>query len=252
MKRHPHAEQKALIQTLRDVLKAKGYTYARLAREMGLSEVTVKRILGGSQSCTLDRLVAICERIDVSFLDLAALARKEEEVDHVLTPAQEAYFGERPAHFAIIKALSLGATAEEIRAEFKLTDARFFKVLRALEKLGLLDVLPGSKFRLRVRGNIRWTHRGPLARRILRPQIVSFLDHVDRRLDDDDVCMHSAETEISAAHVAEFVDEIHELGAKYRARAFRDRTLLARGKLKPVRWLFAFAPYRSDWSQYRV
>lgn len=42
----------------------------------------------------------------------------------------------------------------------------------------------------------------------------------------------------SLSHVAEFVDEINTLGAKYRARAFRDRNLLAPEKLKSVRWLF--------------
>jgi hypothetical protein len=104
----------------------------------------------------------------------------------------------------------------------------------------------------KVAGNIRMSHRGPLARRILRPQIIHFLDHIDENLEDEDVCMHSAELELATAHIPEFVDEIHALGAKYRARAYRDKSLLAPKKLKSVRWLFAFAPFKTDWHTHKI
>jgi transcriptional regulator with XRE-family HTH domain len=246
MKAPETTDQAALFRTLREVLKSKGYTYARLARELGVSEVTIKRVFA-ARSCSLERLMAICERVGVSFLEVAALARSDEEVDHVLTPAQESYFAANPSHFGILKDLNQGASARELGAEWKLPAPRLHKILRALEKLGLLEVFEGDRIRLRFRGNLRMSHRGPLARKILRPQTLAFLDHIDRVLEHDDVCLHSAETGLSDAHVAELVEEIHALGRKYRARAFRDRSLHPRKKLRPVRWLFAFAPYRSDW-----
>lgn len=248
MKDHP--DYRAVLMTLQEVMKAKGYTYARLAREIGVSEVTVKRIFSSGQSCSFERLVGICEQIGVSFLEVAALARKEEEVDHILTPEQETYFAGKPTHFAIFKELYADVPQDEVMRSWKLNDAAFFRILRALEKLGLIDVLPGNKIRKRVHGNIRMTHRGPLAKKILRPQIISFLDHVDRHLENDDVCMHSAEIELAQAHLAEFVEEVHALGAKYRARAYRDKSLLPAKKLQWVRWLFCLAPYRTDWHQY--
>ena len=61
-----HPDIQALLQTLRSVMKAKKYTYARLARELGLSEVTVKRLFAG-QGCTLDRIAEICDKIGTSF-----------------------------------------------------------------------------------------------------------------------------------------------------------------------------------------
>ena len=41
-------------------------------------------------------------------------------------------------------------------------------------------------------------------------------------------------------------------GAKYRIRAFRDRSLFSKEKLRSVRWLFAFAPFQTDWRQYKI
>jgi hypothetical protein len=64
--------------------------------------------------------------------------------------------------------------------------------------------------------------------------------------------MHSAEVELSHESMSEMVDEIHALGKKYRARAFRDKSLLPAKKLRSVRWLFGFAPFQTDWRQYKL
>lgn len=249
MKAQTLADNEALFKTLREAMKANGYTYARLAREIKVAEVTIKRIFS-SRTCSLDRIMQICEAIGISFLDLAAMAKKEEDVDYFLSDEQEAYFSGRPAHFAILKDLAQGAKPQEIAGHWGLTENQLYKILRALEKLKLLEVHPNNQVRLGIKGNIRASHRGPFAKKVLRPQIIAFLDHVDRVLERDDVCMHSAEAGLSENHVEEFVEEIHALGAKYRARSLRDRTLLSSGKLKAVRWLFAFAPYKTDWRQF--
>lgn len=246
-----HTDYRAIFMTLKEVMKAKGLTYARLARKIGTSEVTMKRVFSLGQSCTLDRLFKICDAIGVSFFDIVALAKQEDEVNYFLTSEQENHFASKPAHFAILKELIRGLTAEQIKKTWELEDSRYFKILRSLERLGLVDLLPENKVRIKVRGNIRMAHRGPLAKKILRPQINDFLDHIDVNIDNKDVCMHSAETELSEVHIKEFVTEIHALGAKYRARAFRDRNLLSPKKLKSVRWLFGFAPFQTDWRQWQ-
>jgi transposase-like protein len=245
-----HPDIQALLQALREVLKAKGYTYRRLARELDVSEVTVKRVF--AKGCSLDRIAVICERVGTSFLEVAALAKTDEEVNYFLTPKQEAFFASFPACFGLFKDLYAGQTTKEVARTWRLNSTQLFKILRLLEKQGLLDVLSENKVRFKIRGTIRMTHRGPLAKKLLRPQILAFLDHVDRVLENEDVCMHSAEVELNETHIAEFVEEIHQLGAKYRARAFRDKSLFPKGKLKSVRWLLAFAPFQTDWQPYKL
>ncbi|MGZ3771133.1 MAG: helix-turn-helix domain-containing protein [Bdellovibrio sp.] len=245
-----HADSKKLLKTLREVLKSKRITYALLAKKLGVSEVTIKRLFS-TQNCNLQMIFKICDSIGISFFDLASLANQDEEIDYALTTEQEIFFA-NPAFFGIFRSLHRGMSSDAIAEHWQLTPRRLFRVLRKLEKLDLLEVLPQNKVRMKVIGNIRFQHLGPLARKILRPQIMQFLDHIDVVLKNKDVCMHSAEVELSTMHISEFVEEIHALGAKYRARALRDKNLISSEKLKSVRWLFAFAPYETNWQQYEL
>jgi transcriptional regulator with XRE-family HTH domain len=249
MKAHfdKHSDQVAILKTLKEVIKARGFTYAHVAKSLEVSEVTIKRILSAGQGATLERIIDICQVVGISFLDVAALAKKEDEVDYYLTAAQETYFAQHVSHFAIFKALYARKSNQEIMRTWKVGTAAFFKILRSLEKLELIDILPDERVKFRITGNIRITHRGPLAKKILRPQISLFLDHIDKVIEHKDVCMHSAEVELSPAHIKEFVSEIHTLGARYRARAFKDKSLLPAKNLRWVRWLLCFAPYETRW-----
>jgi transcriptional regulator with XRE-family HTH domain len=245
------ADHQQFIITLREVLKAKGFTYAALAKKLGVSEVTIKRWFTGKGG-TLKDIFAICEAIGISFHDLSALAKEEEEIDYILSTNQEKLFAKDPGLFGFFKRLHAGENPKILAKIWKLDSSKLFKILRRLESVDLLEVLPGNQVRLKTRGTIRYSHQGPLAQAILRPQISQYLDHIDRFLKNKDVCLHSAEVELSENHIKEFVAEIHQLGAKYRARAARDKNLLPQKKLKPVRWLFAFAPYETNWQQYGI
>ncbi len=194
----------------------------------------------------------ICDLIGISFFDLAALSNQDQELDYILSEEQEQFFAANPAYFGILRSLHRGLSPDTLAKQWRLTSQRLFRVLRKLEKLNLLEALPQNKIRMKVVGNLRFRHQGPLARQILRPQILQFLDHVDVVLKNDDVCMHSAEVELSEKHILDLVEEIHALGAKYRARALRDKNLLSSDKLQSVRWLYAFAPYETNWQQYAL
>lgn len=246
-----HIDCKKLIKTLREVLKSKQFTYAKLAKKLSVSEVTIKRLFS-SQNCSLQTIFKICDCVGISFYDLASLANQDQEIDYVLTNEQEKFFATNPAFFGILRSLHRGTNPKAVAERWQLTSQKFFRVLRKLEQFDLLEVLPRNQVRMKVAGNIRFQHQGPLARAILRPQILQFLDHVDVVLKNDDVCMHSAEVELSQKHIAELVEEIHALGAKYRARALRDKNLLSSDKIQSVRWLYAFAPYQTNWQQYEV
>lgn len=249
--RESTADLKVLMQSLKQVLRAKSLTYAKLARSLNVSEVTIKRWFSGS-TCTLQNVFDVCAVLDISFFDLAHLARQEEELDYILTLEQEKVFAAEPALFGVLKLLQRGEVPEKIALRWRLSPSSLFRVLRRLEKLGLIDLLAGEKVRLKFRGNIRCQHQGPFARAILRPQIDLFLDHVDRVLKNKDVCMHSAELELSENSISEMVGEIHAMGAKYRARALRDKSVVPKAQLKSVRWLLSFSPYETDWSHYQL
>jgi transcriptional regulator with XRE-family HTH domain len=57
-------QRTALVEALKEVLKARGYTYARVAKALGLSEAAMKRTFA-LKSFTLERFDAICGVVGV-------------------------------------------------------------------------------------------------------------------------------------------------------------------------------------------
>ena len=64
------AETAALLEVLKRQLKARGVTYAQVARHLKLSEASVKRMFS-QKEFTLSRIDAICEVAGIEFSDLA-------------------------------------------------------------------------------------------------------------------------------------------------------------------------------------
>ena len=74
---------------LRQAMKARGVTFAALARQLDLSEPTVKRVFA-ERDCKLSRLNAICEVLDVDAADLFDRAERTEATPEALDAATEA------------------------------------------------------------------------------------------------------------------------------------------------------------------
>ena len=82
------AQRKEIIDMLKRSLKQKGLTYADIARQLQLSEISVKRNFS-QKNFTLDRLESICNMVNVDFSDLVQMADDEKEKISALTLEQE-------------------------------------------------------------------------------------------------------------------------------------------------------------------
>lgn len=150
-----------LTRALKTHLKARGMTYAALARRLGLSEASVKRIFA-TGSFTLRRLAQICEVLELDFLDLAKLARHGTALESRLTvPQEEALAGDR--HLLVVFHLLLNDwSADEIAADYRMSRIEVLRHLRTLHRLQLINVGPQNSLRLRTAKNIEWRHDGPV------------------------------------------------------------------------------------------
>lgn len=153
-----HAELFALLKT---VLKARGITYADLAKRLGLSEPTIKRIFA-EQDCKLSRMNDICAVLDLTLEDLVAEANRVDVKPIRLTGHQEARLAEDRAAFNLFLLLLDGMTQEVIQTHYQLDSTRIFDLGRTLEKLGLAEVLPGNRVRLTTQGPVEFRRDGPL------------------------------------------------------------------------------------------
>jgi hypothetical protein len=244
-------ELAVLIDALRRVLKAKKIRYHHVAAHLGVSLATVKRLFAG-EPCNIAKLMAICELAGISFFDLTALAAKPSEEAYRLNEEQERHFASYPGQHAIFRELARGRSPDDVRAEWGLDKRKLYRVLRQLEELKLLEVLPGNKVRMLAKGMIRMDEDGPFARTVLFQQNVDFLQHVQAHVREKEVCYHNVECALTPALVKDMVEEIHALGRKYRIQAQQAAKVGRAAELRNVRWLFAFAGYRTDWTSYRV
>lgn len=152
----------SFVGALKRCLKARGLTYADLARALGLSEATVKRCFS-LESLTLQRTEQILTVLDMTMLDVAKLAAAPSvDAPAQLTIEQEKALAERPRLFSFFHLLLFGHTAAKIVKEYDICKEEAAASLRTLERLQLLEVMPRDKVRLLVTKNLIWRPQGPL------------------------------------------------------------------------------------------
>ena len=155
-------QTRELLNSLKKCLRAQGRTYRDVAEALGISEASVKRIFS-EQSFSLRRLEEVCRFLDISFYDLARMARLGT-VDDVtqLTLQQEKALAKDPLVLTYFYLLLTGRTPEKIAAEFGLDDQQQSTMLVRLSKLKLVELLPNNNGRLRVSRRIDWRRDGPI------------------------------------------------------------------------------------------
>src|SRR3546814_15423464 len=82
------AERDQLLRALKQVLKLRGMRYSDLARGLGVSEPTVKRMLSTGR-IDLARLERICGLLDIDLFELVRVARGARAEREHLEPVQE-------------------------------------------------------------------------------------------------------------------------------------------------------------------
>jgi DNA-binding Xre family transcriptional regulator len=155
--------------------KARGMTYADVARALEISEATVKRIFA-VKNCSLERLDSLCELVQVDLAELARGTPKESRLVNRLTQAQEEELMSDPALLLVAVCALHQMRAEEIVETYKLTDAQCLELLLRLERIGILELHERNRIRLRISRTFSWIPDGPIMRYV-RSQMADFFDH---------------------------------------------------------------------------
>jgi DNA-binding Xre family transcriptional regulator len=82
------AQTHALVGALKQVLKSRSVTYAEIARRLGMSEASIKRVFA-RETFTLERLDRMCGALGIEITDLAKIVEHEAERVTQLTLEQE-------------------------------------------------------------------------------------------------------------------------------------------------------------------
>lgn len=157
----PQTQQ--LIDTLKHTLKAHKKTYADVARAWDLSEASVKRVFA-ERNLSLARLEEACQLVDMEISDLVQLMNRRSHQILQLTHDQEKEIaGDRVLLLVTVCALNRWTFAEMLQY-FKIGEPNAIKCLARLDRLKIIDLLPGNRIKLRISPNFHWIENGPIQR----------------------------------------------------------------------------------------
>ena len=150
-----------LIDALKRVLKSRHITYAELARRIGMSEASVKRLFS-QRTFTLNRLEQVLAALELDFFDLAKLARGAGDAPEEMTEPQENALAQEPRLMGVFYLLFNDWQPPQILTRYELTEAELTKLLVKLDRLHLIELLPANKVKLKVGRHLRLRPSGAI------------------------------------------------------------------------------------------
>ncbi len=151
----------SLVLAIKQELKAARMTYADLARALGMAESSVKRMLAKGDMA-LSRVDDICRALKLDFAELARRVADAQPLLREMTLEQErAVVADKKLLLVAICVLSQW-TLEQITACYRLTDAECIKYLAQLDRIGIIELRPLNRYRLKLAKTFRWRPNGPV------------------------------------------------------------------------------------------
>lgn len=163
-----------LIETLKRSLRARGLTYRDLARALGLSEPSVKRMFSRG-TFTLARLEAVLAVLELDFYEFARLARGAAPGPAELSLEQERALAADERLLSVFWLLQNGWRAEDILTTFSVSRSALTQAFARLARLKLIDWGPRERVRLRVSQDFQWRAGGPVKKAYGRRVLQEFL-----------------------------------------------------------------------------
>jgi transcriptional regulator with XRE-family HTH domain len=226
-----------LFEGLKMHLKARGLTYADVARALKISEATVKRIFA-LKNCTVERLDAICELLQVDLAELARGMPRENRLINRLSQTQEEELMSDPALLLVAVSALNQMRVDEIVETYRLDEAQCVALLLRLERIGILELHESNRIRLRISRTFSWIPDGPIMRYV-KSQTPDFFDY---GFDSPGELMRLISVRISADAQVALLRQLEQIAREYSEQHNAD-TALPLAKRQPVSVLLAVRPW---------
>ncbi len=157
------ARTAALVENLKRELRARNITYATVAKRLGMSEASVKRMFS-QKEFTLSRIDAICEVAGIEFSDLARSLGAPDAVISQLSYEQEKEFVDNQKLMLVALLCLNHYSFDEMVALFEVDAAECTRLLARLDRLKFIELMPNNRVRLVVSRAFAWIPDGPIQR----------------------------------------------------------------------------------------
>lgn len=161
----------AMIGALKQLLKERGMTYRELAGLLDLSESAVKRMFA-TGNMSVRRLDQICTAVACDLGDLVRrLERDEQRMDELPLEDEQALVDD-PKLLLVGYCMVNHWSIDTVQARYDVSDSDLIRCLTRLDRMRLIELLPGNRVRTLVGSNFRWIANGPIER-FFRSQVQS-------------------------------------------------------------------------------
>jgi DNA-binding Xre family transcriptional regulator len=200
-----------LVTILKKELKAAQMTYADLADGLGMAESSVKRMLAKGDMA-LSRIDAICRVLKLDFAELARRVADAQPLLRELADQQEkAVVADKKLLLCAICVLSQW-TLEQVTREYRLSEAECIKYFAQLDRIGIIELRPMNRYRLKLAKTFRWRPHGPVMH-YFRDHAV--LDYFNGGFDNAAEGMLLVHGSISRAIAPSFLDRLQRVAQDF-------------------------------------
>jgi lambda repressor-like predicted transcriptional regulator len=210
-----------LVAEVKAELKAQGRSYADLARELDLSESSVKRMLAAGGEMPLSRVDEICRALGLDFAELARRVATQAPLLRELTLAQErAVVADRVLLSVALCCLSQWRL-EQIVAHYRISEAEAVRALAQLDRLGIIELRPLNRYKLLVAKTLRWRPQGPVMH-FFREQVMA--DFFAGGFDGEDEWLTLVHGQLVPAHARELVQRLARVAEDFARQHLLDQS----------------------------
>lgn len=231
-----------LVEALKKLLKSRGTTYRALGKSVGLSEASIKRLFS-EKTFTLQRLEQVCAVLEIDFFDLAKVARGTAAAIDEMSVAQERALAADSQLLGVFYLLFNDWQPDDIHARYTLTRAEVLKHVLRLEKLGLVELHPKDKVKLRVPKTLRLRRGGPIRGTHGRSVVANF---IEADFHEAGGLFRFEVRELSRASVVLLQRRIERLATEFNEIAELD-SYLPSGQRETVGMALGIRPYVVSW-----
>jgi len=215
------AQVSLLVSELKRYLKAHGLTYAEVAKRLGLSESSVKRLFA-RQTFSLLRFEQVCNALGLEIADLFDLMNERREYLTQLTTEQEAALMSDTKLLLLTYLLINGWHTREIVAAYAIDERELERLLIRLHRAKIIELLPLNKVKLLTARNFAWRPDGPV-RRLLDQEIQR--DFLGARFDAAGEKLTFVGGLLSPASLAQLQQSLDRVAREFDELARRDASL---------------------------
>ena len=210
-----------LVTELKAELRRSGITYAQLAGHLGLAESSVKRILARGDM-PLGRIDEILAVLKLDFTELARRVVDRRPPRAMLDDEQERALVADPRLLTVALSALSQWTFDQIVHHYRLEPPQVVAALASLDRLGLIELRPNNRYRLKIDKTLRWRPDGPLMR-YFRERAMA--DYFGGDFDGEGELMTLVHGQIAPAQAQWFAERLQRLAQDFAQQHLADQRL---------------------------